>query len=113
MYLAHNGPRGSRFGPAERYPTPAWRPTARLARRPGLVYAHALQESNFQPEVVSPAGARGLMQVRPGTAGDMARARGEAFNPASLNQPAVNIEYGQSYIEYLRDYPARAACCPR
>src|SRR5207237_1864923 len=26
MYLAHNGPPSARFGPAERYPTPSWRP---------------------------------------------------------------------------------------
>jgi soluble lytic murein transglycosylase-like protein len=103
MYLSHNGPRGSRFGPAERYPTPSWRPTRGWRVDPALAFAHALQESNFQPEAVSPAGARGLMQVRPGTAGDMARARGEAFSPALLNQPAVNMEYGQSYMEYLRD----------
>jgi soluble lytic murein transglycosylase-like protein len=113
MYLSHNGPRGSRFGPAERYPTPAWRPTRGWRVDQALVYAHALQESQFQPEAVSPAGARGLMQVRPGTAGDMARARGEQFNPASLTQPAVNMEYGQSYMEYLRDYPGTGGLLPK
>jgi len=113
MYLSHNGPRGSRFGPAERYPTPAWRPTRGWRVDQGLVYAHALQESQFQPEAVSPAGARGLMQVRPGTAGDMARARGEAFNAASLSQPAVNIEYGQSYMEYLRDLSSTGGLLPK
>ncbi|HYN45437.1 MAG TPA: lytic transglycosylase domain-containing protein [Allosphingosinicella sp.] len=113
MYLSHNGPRGSRFGPAERYPTPAWRPTRGWRVDQALVYAHALQESQFQPEAVSPAGARGLMQVRPGTAGDLARARGEAFNPASLNQPAVNIEFGQSYLEYLRDLSSTGGLLPK
>lgn len=113
MYLSHNGPRGSRFGPAERYPTPSWRPTRGWRVDQALVYAHALQESQFQPEAVSPAGARGLMQVRPGTAGDMARARGEAFSAAMLNQPAVNMEYGQSYMEYLRDLSSTSGLLPK
>jgi soluble lytic murein transglycosylase-like protein len=113
MYLAHNGPRGSRFGPAERYPTPSWRPTRGWRIDPALAFAHALQESQFQPEAVSPAGARGLMQVRPGTAGDLARARGEAFSASMLDQPAINIEYGQSYIEYLRDLSSTGGLLPK
>ncbi len=34
MWLAHNGPRGSRFGPRERYPQPELAAGARLAGRP-------------------------------------------------------------------------------
>jgi peptidoglycan lytic transglycosylase len=113
MYLSHNGPRGSRFAPHDRYPTPAWRPTRGWRVDQALVYAHALQESNFQPEAVSPVGARGLLQVRPGTAGDMARARGEPFSPAQLNQPSVNMEYGQSYMEYLRDLSSTGGLLPK
>ena len=114
MYLAHNGPRGSRFGPNDRYPTPSWRPTRGWRVDPSLAFAHALQESQFRTDAVSPAGARGLMQVRPGTAGDMARARGEAFSAASLNQPQVNIEYGQILSRVsARLCRAPAGCCPR
>ena len=113
MYLSHNGPRGSRFAPHDRYPTPAWRPTRGWRVDQALVYAHALQESQFQPEAVSPVGARGLMQVRPGTAGDMARARGEAFSAAQLNQPSINMEYGQSYMEYLRDLSSTGGLLPK
>ena len=113
MYLAHNGPRGSHFGPNDRYPTPNWRPVHGWRVDPSLAFAHALQESQFRTDAVSPAGARGLMQVRPGTASDMARARGEPFTPASLNQPQINIEYGQSYLEYLRDYPGTGGLLPK
>jgi soluble lytic murein transglycosylase-like protein len=113
MYLSHNGPRGSHFGPSERYPTPSWRPTRGWRVDPSLAFAHALQESQFRADAVSPVGARGLMQVRPGTAGDMARARGEAFSPGSLNTPAVNIEYGQSYLEQLRDLASTGGLLPK
>lgn len=106
MYLAHNGPRGAHYGPNDRYPTPSWRPVRGWRVDPALAFAHALQESQFRTDAVSPVGARGLMQVRPGTAGDVARARGEPFTAASLSQPAVNIEYGQTYLEQLRDLPS-------
>jgi len=113
MYLSHNGPRGSHFGPSERYPTPNWRPTRGWRVEPALAFAHALQESQFRADAVSPVGARGLMQVRPGTAGDMARARGEAFSAASLNTPSVNIEYGQTYLENLRDMASTGGLLPK
>jgi soluble lytic murein transglycosylase-like protein len=77
-----------------------------------LVYAHALQESNFRPSVVSPAGARGLMQVMPGTAAMMARAKGRD-NVGSLNDPATNMEYGQSFIERLRDMQVTGGMLPK
>jgi soluble lytic murein transglycosylase-like protein len=96
-----------------RYPMPNWEPTGGWRVPPALVYAHTLQESNFRTDVISPAGARGLMQVRPGTAGDMARARGARFTASELDQPAVNLEYGQSYLEKLRDMPATGGLLPK
>jgi len=113
MWLAHNGPRGARAGTHDRYPSPSWRPTRGWRVDQALVFAHALQESNFRPEAVSPAGARGLMQVMPGTAHQMARARGETANVAQLNQPSLNMEYGQSYLEYLRDQPGIGGLLPQ
>ncbi|HYG46920.1 MAG TPA: lytic transglycosylase domain-containing protein [Allosphingosinicella sp.] len=112
-WLAHNAPRGASVNFAARYPRPDWRPTRGWRVDPSLAFAHALQESNFRTSVVSPAGAVGLMQVRPGTAGDIARARGEPFDRQMLASPAANIEFGQSYIEALRDHGATGGLLPK
>jgi soluble lytic murein transglycosylase-like protein len=113
MWLAHNGPRGARTATHDRYPSPSWQPVRGWRVDQALVFAHALQESNFRPEAVSPAGARGLMQVMPGTANQMARARGETANLSQLTVPGVNMEYGQSYLEYLRDQPSIGGLLPQ
>jgi soluble lytic murein transglycosylase-like protein len=113
FWLAHNAPAGARVNLAARYPDPDWRPVRGWRVDKSLAFAHALQESNFRTQVVSPAGAHGLMQVRPGTAGDMARSRGDAFEPGQLSDPSFNLEYGQSYLEYLRDYGATGGLLPK
>lgn len=113
MWLAHNAPRGISVDPLARYPLPDWRPPRGWRVDRALAFAHALQESNFRPDAVSPAGARGLMQVRPGTAGDIARWRGESSAGINLNDPATNVEFGQSYLEYLRDLPGTGGLLPR
>ena len=113
MWLAHNGPRGHRTDTHDRYPSPSWRPPRGWRVDRALAFAHALQESNFRPEAVSPAGARGLMQVRPGTAGDLIRWRGISGDPSRLNDPTTNIEFGQTYLEYLRDLPSTGGLLPR
>ena len=113
LYLAHNGPRGARTTIEGRYPMPAnWSPDGGWRVDRALIYAHTLQESNFRVNVTSAAGARGLMQVRPGTAGDIARARGQA-SVGSLSSPSTNMEYGQSYIEQLRDTAATGGLLPK
>jgi soluble lytic murein transglycosylase-like protein len=43
----------------------------------------------------------------------MARARGEAFSPTLLSQPASNLEYGQSYLEYLRNQACTGGLLPK
>jgi soluble lytic murein transglycosylase-like protein len=113
IWLAHNAPAGARIGMAARYPVPDWRPVRGWRVDQSLAYAHALQESNFRTQVVSPAGASGLMQVRPGTAGDMARKRGDYFDPQQLSDPRFNLEYGQSYLEHLRDNGSTGGLLPK
>ena len=101
IWLAHNAPRGMKPDVLAGFPAPKWKPDGGWRVDPALIYAHTLQESAFRSQVVSPANAIGLMQVRPGTAGDIARANGMNFNEADLYRPSTNLEYGQSYLEYL------------
>jgi soluble lytic murein transglycosylase-like protein len=102
-YLAHNGRQGTIVPASARFPLPSWQPSGGWRIDPALAYAHARQESDFRIGAVSPAGAVGLMQVRPGTAGDFARVRGTALG--ELSHPPTNLEYGQSFIELMRSKP--------
>ena len=52
------------------------------------------------------------MQVMPGTAAMMARQKGRT-SVGSLNNPATNMEYGQSFIERLRDMPVTGGMLPK
>jgi len=108
LYLAHNGPAGTQPGSFARFPAPDWRPDGGWRVDPSLIYAHTLQESGFRSDVVSSAGARGLMQVRPGTAGDVGLA-----DAAQLFVPSTNMEYGQRYLESLRDMSATGGLLPK
>ena len=113
FWLAHFGQQGARVDAADRYPTPEWTPYNGWRVDPALAYAHIIQESNFRADAVSPAGAVGLMQVRPGTAGDTARARGTSVSAASLKDPLVNIDYGQAFIELIRGSAATRGQLPK
>ncbi len=112
-WLAHNGQRGAIADPQDRYPKPRWSPMTGWRIDPALAMAHIKQESSFLTEAVSPAGAVGLMQVRPGTGQDMARSRNIAFSQGSLVDPRANLEYGQSYIEWLRSRDSTRGQLPR
>lgn len=114
LYLAHNGPTGAQPSASARYPTPDWRPVGGWRIDKSLVYAHALQESRFRPDAVSPAGAYGVMQVLPGTAQLIAKRRGEtAPDRRELLDPAVNLDFGQARLEQVRDYGATGGLLPK
>ena len=112
-WLATNGQPGSSVEAAARYPRPRGTPQNGWRIDPALAFGHVIQESNFRERAVSAAGAVGLMQVRPGTAGDTARARVIAFDPVSLAEPMINLDYGQAFIELLRQHPATRGQLPR
>ncbi|WP_176595767.1 MULTISPECIES: transglycosylase SLT domain-containing protein [Sphingobium] len=108
LWLAHNGPAGKQPGSFARFPAPNWRPDGGWRVDPALIYAHTLQESGFRRDVVSSAGARGLMQVLPSTGNLMGLAASD-----QLFVPSTNMEYGQRYLENLRDMSATGGLLPK
>lgn len=113
IWLSNNGPKDAPRSIAARYPSPNWTPDGGWRVDKALVFAHTLQESRFRTNVVSPAGAYGLMQVRPGAASDMGRQRGVRADRAALTRPSTNIEIGQSYLEFLRDQTCTGGLLPK
>jgi soluble lytic murein transglycosylase len=66
-----------------------------------LIAAVIYAESRFRDQT-SHAGARGLMQLTPQTAREIAqRSGGTEFVPADLATPQVNISYGSWYLAWL------------
>jgi len=113
IWLAQNGPAGARMPVEARYPSPGWTPQGGWRVDRSLVFAHALQESQFRSDAVSPAGARGLMQLMPGTAQLIAKRRGQPVDQNVLNDPAHNFEFGQSYLQELAGFSATGGLLPK
>ncbi|WP_199798645.1 transglycosylase SLT domain-containing protein [Erythrobacter sp. HKB08] len=113
LWMAHNAPRGARSVRELRYPTPRWTPVTGWKVDPALAYAHTLQESNFRAAVVSPAGARGLMQIMPAAARDHARKIGVSGSASDLSQPEINLAFGQEHLAMLRDSYATDGKLPK
>ena len=84
-----------------RFPVPALRPASGFRMDPAMVYALARLESNFHPDAISGAGARGLMQVMPVTASYITGAASADNYAHRLYDPATNLDVGQSYVLYL------------
>lgn len=67
-----------------------------------LALSIARRESEFDPRVVSPAGARGLMQLMPGTARDVAGELKIPYDRDGLtDDPAYNVTLGSTYLAGL------------
>ncbi|GAA4643646.1 lytic transglycosylase domain-containing protein [Pontixanthobacter gangjinensis] len=113
LWMAHNAPRGAISEPALRYPAPRWTPVSGWKVDPALAYAHTLQESNFRAAVVSPAGARGLMQIMPAAAIDHRAKLGLRGNARELSKPEINLAFGQEHLNMLRDSPATEGKLPK
>lgn len=113
VWMSHNGPVGATPPVEARFPAPNWAPDGGWRVDKALVFAHTLQESRFRTDVVSAAGAYGLMQVRPGAATDIARKQGRSFDRSALSRPGINFEVGQSYLEQLRDQRCTEGLLPK
>jgi soluble lytic murein transglycosylase len=75
-----------------------------LGMAPEMVLAIARRESEFDPVVQSGVGARGLMQIMPGTANDVARALGvSALHTTDrlTADPEYNAELGATYLSQM------------
>jgi soluble lytic murein transglycosylase len=71
---------------------------------PLLVAAVVYSESRFRPAARSPAGARGLMQLMPTTAEEVAGKLGlDGYSAAMLDEPEMNLRLGCVYLRELLD----------
>lgn len=84
------------------YPVPNYEPKHGFRIDRALFYAVMRQESKFQPDAMSGAGARGLMQIMPATASVIAQDRSLAHgNKDKLLDPSFNLTLAQNYLETL------------
>ncbi|MFM7348381.1 MAG: lytic transglycosylase domain-containing protein [Erythrobacter sp.] len=113
LFMAQNAPYGMASDPSLRFPIAYWQPVGGWQVDPALAFAHALQESAFRTNAVSPANARGLMQIMPGTARDHSGRLSLGASYEDLSDPQVNLAYGQRHLEMLRDSPATGGMLPK
>lgn len=111
--LAYNAPRGAETEPAARWPVTGQSPRGGWKVDPALAFAHALQESSFREEVVSPANAIGLMQIRPIAARANAPALGLNAASLDLKDPATNLALGQQALSALAASPNTRGHLPK
>jgi soluble lytic murein transglycosylase len=71
----------------------------RMPTPPEPAFSHALirQESMFNPDAASAAGARGLMQLMPRTAKDVCRKIGVPYSERRLDDPSYNLQLGTAF----------------
>jgi soluble lytic murein transglycosylase len=70
-----------------------------------LIHAITRQESQFAQGAISHAGARGLMQLMPGTAREQSGKANMSYNMSALtDDPQYNIRLGSGYIQRMMDY---------
>ena len=101
MRVVRNAAQRGFILPERGYPirTPA---SATAWPRPPLVLGITRQESSFDPQARSGAGARGMMQLMPATASIVARRIGSRL-PGQLDDPDYNMRLGSAYLGQLVD----------
>lgn len=78
-------------------------PTLRSTPRTSWSLAHGItrQESSFDRNAVSHAGARGLMQLMPGTAREQAGKLGVGYSSSRIHDPDFNVMLGSAYFQRM------------
>ena len=77
---------------------------ANVPVRKDLALAIIRRESEFSPTAHSRAGARGLMQLMPGTARDVAKRQGMPYKRDRLKtDPEYNVRLGSAHLKELMD----------
>jgi len=88
------------------YPLPHWEPRDGYTLDRAVIFAVMRQESAFMTDARSTAGARGLMQLMPGTAsfiaGDKLLRQAQTDR---LYDPLFNVELGQKFLRHLLEQP--------
>ncbi|MCB1007765.1 MAG: lytic transglycosylase domain-containing protein, partial [Acidobacteria bacterium] len=70
---------------------------------PALVFGMIHQESGFDASARSRSGARGLMQLMPGTGKEVAQKLGLGFSTTRLNDPEYSVRLGTTYFRQVLD----------
>jgi soluble lytic murein transglycosylase len=78
-------------------------PTLRSTPRTSWALANGItrQESSFDQNAVSWAGARGMMQLMPGTAREQAGKLGVGYDSSRLHDPEYNVMLGSAYFQRM------------
>lgn len=87
------------------YPDRYWEEVKTAAEpmsfEPRLFHALVREESNFNQNIVSYAGARGLSQVMPSTAQETAKWLGMGLRLKDLFKPDTNLKIGAKYLDVV------------
>ena len=113
LRMAYNAPSGGRADPASYYPAPKIQPSGGWQIDPALAFAHILQESAFRPDAVSPASARGLMQITPITVRQHADCVGRPSTAIDVFDQSTNLALGQCNIQMLQRDSATGGRLPK
>ena len=71
---------------------------------PRIFHALVREESSFNKNIRSWAGAKGLSQLMPATARRVAKWLGKSVSSANIKDPELNLAIGSRYLNYLFGY---------